>query len=145
MLRTKQALSCDQTELFQTAAYDAAMRKKERPALGQRLVELRQAVGLTQMALGEQLGVHHSNIAFWELSGTPPRGEVLPKLAHALGVSVDELLGVTPPKPKRQAAKGRLQLVFESAARLPRRQQEKIVEVVEAMVERHSNGASKAT
>jgi transcriptional regulator with XRE-family HTH domain len=145
MLRTKQALSCDQTELFQAAAYDAAMRKKERPALGQRLVELRQAVGLTQMALGEQLGVHHSNIAFWELSGTPPRGEVLPKLAHALGVSVDELLGVTPPKPKRQAAKGRLQLVFESAARLPRRQQEKIVEVVEAMVERHSNGASKAT
>jgi transcriptional regulator with XRE-family HTH domain len=51
---------------------------------------------------------HPSDIAFWELSGTPPRGEVLPKLAHALGVSVDALLGVTPPKPKKQAAKGRL-------------------------------------
>lgn len=113
------------------------MRKKDRPALGQRLVELRQTAGLTQMQLAERLGIHHSNIAFWELSGTPPRGEVLPRMAAALGVSVDALLGVTPPKPKRQAAKGRLQLVFEAAATLPRRQQEKIAEFVEAFVAQH--------
>ena len=65
---------------------------------------------------------------------------MLPKLAHALGVSVDELLGVTPPKPKKQAAKGRLQLVFESASKLPRRQQQKIAEVVEALVAQRVNG-----
>ena len=141
MLRTRQAFSSGQSELFISVAYDADMRKKDRPALGKQLAELRQAAGLTQMQLAEKVGVHHSNIAFWELSGTPPRGEVLPKMAYALGVSVDALLGVTPPKPKRQAAKGRLQLVFESAARLPRRQQEKIVEVVEAMVEKHSKAA----
>jgi hypothetical protein len=52
---------------------------------------------------------------------------------------VDALLGVTPPKPKRQAAKGRLQLVFETASKLPRRQQQKIVEVVEALVAQHAN------
>jgi transcriptional regulator with XRE-family HTH domain len=136
-----QALFSSQSELFTATVYDDAMRKKERPLLGQRLVELRQAAGLTQMQLAERLGVHHSNIAFWELSGTAPRGQVLPTMAQALGVSVDVLLGVTPPKPKRQAAKGRLQLVFESAAMLPRRQQEKIVEVVEAMVEKHSKAA----
>jgi len=138
-----QALSSDPSELFPTVGYDAAMRKKERPALGQRLVELRQAAGLTQMQLADKLGVHNSNIAFWELSGTPPRGEVLPKMAEALAVSVDELLGVTPPKPKKQAAKGRLQLVFESASKLPRRQQQKIAEVVEALVSQHGNGHSK--
>ncbi len=136
-----QALFFSQSEIFQTGAYDRAMRKKERPPLGQRLVELRQAAGLTQMQLAERLGVHHSNIAFWELSGTAPRGQVLPQMAQALGVSVDVLLGVTPPKPKRQAAKGRLQQVFESAAKLPRRQQGKIVEVVEAMVAQHSKAA----
>lgn len=139
-----QGLSSSLPELFQNVAYDAAMAKKaRRPALGQRLVELRQAAGLTQMGLADKLGVHHSNIAFWELSGTPPRGEVLPKMAHALGVSVDELLGVTPPKPKKQAAKGRLQQVFESAAKLPRRQQQKIAEVVTALVAQHrqQNGA----
>jgi len=62
-----------------------------------RLVELRQAAGLTQVQLAEKIGVHPSNIGFWELSGTPPRGEVLPKLAQALSVSVDVLLGVTRP------------------------------------------------
>jgi transcriptional regulator with XRE-family HTH domain len=116
--------------------------QRERPAYGQHLTGLREAAGLTQQQLAEKLGLPQSNIAFWERSDKPPRGEVLPKLADALGVSVDALLGVIPPKPKRQAAKGRLQLVFESAAKLPRRQQEKIVEVVEAMVEKHSKAAA---
>jgi transcriptional regulator with XRE-family HTH domain len=103
------------------------------------LVGLREAAGLTQQQLADLIGVDQSNIAFWERWGKAPRGEVLPKMAHALGVSVDTLLGVTPPKPKRQAAKGRLQLVFETASRLPRRQQQKIVEVVEALVAQHAN------
>lgn len=92
------------------------------------------------MQLADKVGVHHSSIAYWELSGTPPRGEVLPRLAAALGVSIDALLGVKPPKPKRQAAKGRLQRVFENAAKLPRRQQEKVAEFVEAFVAQHAGG-----
>jgi transcriptional regulator with XRE-family HTH domain len=136
-----QAFSLRQSEFFPAVGYDAAMRKKDRPPLGLRLAELRQAAGLTQVQLAEKIGVHPSNIGFWELSGTPPRGEVLPQLAQVLGVSVDALLGVTPPKPKKQAAKGRLQLVFESASKLPRRQQEKVAEFVEAFVNQHSKAA----
>ena len=134
-----QAFSFQQSGDFPAADYDAAMRKKDRPPLGLRLTELRQAAGLTQIQLADKLGVHPSNIGFWELSGTPPRGEVLPKMANALGVSVDALLGVTPPKPKRQAAKGRLQSVFEAASKLPRRQQEKVAEFVGAFVKQHAN------
>ena len=85
--------------------------KKDRPPFARHMTELRQSAGLTQMQLAEKVGVHHSSIAFWELSGTSPRGEVLPMLALALGVSTDALLGVSPPKPKKQAAKGRLQRV----------------------------------
>ncbi|MGA2871812.1 MAG: hypothetical protein ABSF34_21965, partial [Verrucomicrobiota bacterium] len=59
--------------------------------------------------------------------------------ANALGVSVDVLLGVTPTKPKRQAAKGRLQHVFEAASKLPRRQQEKVADFVGAFVAQHAN------
>jgi transcriptional regulator with XRE-family HTH domain len=141
MLVFMQAFSSDQSEFFPAVAYDATMRKKNRPPLGLRLTELRQAAGLTQVQLAERIGVHPSNIGYWELSGTPPRGEVLPKLAHTLGASVDTLLGVTPPKPKKQAAKGRLQLVFEAASKLPRRQQEKVAEFVEAFVNQHSKAA----
>jgi transcriptional regulator with XRE-family HTH domain len=121
--------------------YDADMRicKKDRPPFARHMTDLRQSAGLTQMQLAEKVGVHHSSIAFWELSGTSPRGEVLPMLAHALGVSTDALLGVSAPKPKKQAAKGRLQRVFENASKLPRRQQEKVAEFVEAFVAQHAH------
>lgn len=116
--------------------------KKPRGAFGARLVALREAAGLTQHQLADRLKVHQTNIAFWERWDKAPRGEVLPDLARHLGVTVDELLGVAPPKPKRQpAAKGRLQKVFESAAKLPRRQQDKVAEFLEAFVERQGNGS----
>jgi transcriptional regulator with XRE-family HTH domain len=114
--------------------------QRERPDYGRHLAELREAAGLTQQALADRLGVHQSNIAFWERWDKPPRGEVLPRLAEALGISIDTLLGITPHKPKQQAAKGRLQRVFENASKLPRRQQHKIVEVVEALVAQHAHG-----
>jgi transcriptional regulator with XRE-family HTH domain len=139
-----QALFPEQSELFETGGYAGGMARKERPPLGQRLTELRQAAGLTQTQLAGRIGVHPSNVGFWELSGTPPRGEVLPKMAEVLGVSIDALLGIIPPKPKKQAAKGRLQLVFESASKLPRRQQQKIAEVVEALVNQLANTNSNA-
>ena len=118
--------------------YNAAMRKSDlsrpRPPMAQRLVELRQKAGLTQTELATAVGVAVSNIAFWELKGTPPRGEVLPALAKALAVSVDELLGAAPVKPRAPAPAGKLQMIFARAAKLPRRQQAKLAEFVEAFV-----------
>jgi len=103
---------------------------------------LREAAGLTQQQLADQLGVDQSNIAFWERWGKAPRGEVLPAMAGALNVSVDELLGVTPPKPKKQAAKGRLQQLFETASKLPRRQQEKVADFLENYLRGASSNVS---
>lgn len=117
---------------FEADPYNAAMSKADRPPLAKRLAALRKDAGLSQAQLAAKIEVHASNIAYWELSGTPPRGEVLPALARELGVSVDELLGVTPQKPA--IAKGRLQEAFHAAAKLPRRKQQKIVEVVEALL-----------
>jgi transcriptional regulator with XRE-family HTH domain len=144
MLSDMQELSFAMPVLMKSCGYDADMQKTERPPLARRLVELRQALGLSQAQLAEKIGVNASNIAFWELKGTAPRGEVLPALAQALRVSVDELLGVKLPKPKRAVAKGRLQLMFESASKLPRRQQEKILDILEPFVRQHDTGQSKA-
>lgn len=141
MPRTTQAFLSPPAGFFGEVVYDALMRKKDRPVLGKHLAELRQAAGLTQMQLADKLGVHHSNIAFWELTGTPPRGEVLPQMARALGVSVDELLGAAPVKPRVQAPAGKLQMIFARAAKLPRRQQAKLAEFVEAFVERQEKAS----
>lgn len=117
---------------FQNIEYHAAMSKAARPPLGVRIATLRKDAGLSQVDLARRINTSSSNVAFWEQTGTPPRGEILPALARELGVSVDELLGVTPLKPA--IAKGRLQEAFHAAAKLPRRQQQKIVEVVEALL-----------
>jgi transcriptional regulator with XRE-family HTH domain len=48
------------------------------------------------------LGVPQANIAFWERSEKPSRSEVLPKMAEALGVSVEDLLIVETGKAETQ-------------------------------------------
>lgn len=96
---------------------------------GVHLAELRKAAGLSQNQLADKLGVPQSNISFWEQWEKPPRGEVLPKLAESLGVSMDELLNFTAPRPK-----GKVKEAFEAVSKLPRRQQEHVLKVVNALV-----------
>jgi transcriptional regulator with XRE-family HTH domain len=108
--------------------------------MGAHLAQLREAAGFTQRQLADKLGVPLSNITFWERSEKPPRTGILPKMAEALGVSVDALLRVGPIKPKKAVANGRLQQVFEKVSKLPRRQQQKVVEMAEGFLSLHSNG-----
>ncbi len=72
--------------------------------------------------------------AFWERSEKPPLSDVFPKMAQALGVSVEDLLVVGDEKPlRKKAAKsnsrpaGKVREVFDRVSKLPRRQQEHIV------------------
>ncbi len=138
-----QELSLVKDVFFRDPVYDETMQKSERPPLAKHLASLRHAAGLSQAQLAQRLGVHPSNIAFWELSGTAPRGEVLPALARALGVTIDELLNFKPTR-THGGPVGKVRQVFEAVSRLPRRQQKKIVELLEPFVERHSNGHKQA-
>jgi transcriptional regulator with XRE-family HTH domain len=110
---------------------------RPQPEMGAHLAQLRETAGITQKQLAEKLGVPLSNITFWERSEKPPRAEMLPKMAEALNVSVDTLLRIEPVKPKKSIAKGRLQTVFEEVAKLPRRQQQKVVEMAEGFLSLH--------
>jgi hypothetical protein len=91
------------------------------------------------------LGVHRSNIGFWENNGIIPRSDLLAPMAEALGVSVNDLLGKAS-KPKRAAAPmGRARLVFDQVSKLPRRQQQHIIRVVEDLIAaKRLNGHAKA-
>jgi len=114
---------------FPFATYTAAMSK----AAGSRLRSLREASGLSLRELARQIGEESSNVSFWERTGTLPRSNVLVPIAKALGVTVEELLGQERPK-RAPAPGGKVRSVFEQVQKLPRRQQDKIVEVVEALL-----------
>jgi len=92
--------------------------------------------------LARRIGEDHSNVRYWETSGNLPRSDVLIPMAKALGVSVEQLLGEAKPKLMR-APKGKIGEVFESVTRLPRRQQQKIAEVVKALVAQHGQEAKQ--
>lgn len=101
------------------------------------LRELRLAAGLSVRELARRINQQPTNVSYWERTGQTPRSDVLMPMATALGVSVEELLGSTPARRPSAPVKGRLQLVFAAASQLPRRQQDKIAEFVEAFVAQH--------
>jgi len=113
---------------------------KSRPASGARLVALRKAAALTQAELAVLVGEKQQNIAFWEQSDKPPRSDVLPKLADALGVSLQTLLGAKHKPSRRQGGPvGNVRRLFEEVSRLPRRKQQKVIEFVSAFVSQHKS------
>ncbi len=75
----------------------------------------------------------HTNVAYWETSGNLPRSDVLLPMAQALGVSVEELLGAPKPKASGKPA-GKAQQLFSAVSKLPRRQQEKIFDILRPFV-----------
>jgi transcriptional regulator with XRE-family HTH domain len=102
------------------------------------LRELRQASGLSVRELARRIDQQPTNGSYWERTGQTPRSDVLLPMAAALGVSVEQLLGANSTRRRQgSAVKGRLQQVFAAASQLPRRQQDKIAEFVEAFVAQH--------
>lgn len=114
---------------FGFVPYTAAMSQ----AAGSRLRSLREASGLSLRELARQIGEQPTNLSYWERTGNLPRADLILPIARALGVTPEEILGQD--KPARAAApSGKVRTVFEQVLKLPRRRQDKIVEVVEALL-----------
>lgn len=62
------------------------------------------------------------------------RLEQLTALAKILGVRSDEVLGERPHARRQNGPVGRTRRVFETVSAMPRHQQQKIIDVVEALV-----------
>lgn len=56
-----------------------------------RIKELREAAGMTQVALAQAIGVTQGTIASWERGGCLPSVAKIPALAKILGCAIDDL------------------------------------------------------
>lgn len=63
--------------------------------MGARLKMAREHAGLTQTALGEQLGVRQNTISGWETAGLTCSPDLLVQLARVLRVTTDWLLNLS--------------------------------------------------
>lgn len=113
--------------------------KRPRPPFGERLHALREQAGLSQAQVADKLGISPRAYGFWEREPVALRPEQLTTLAQVLGTTADALLGLRPAKQRGSGPTGKARRVFEVVSKLPRRQQQKIAEVVEALVAQHAN------
>lgn len=124
---------------FPAGRYDEDMQtgrppKHQRPPLGERIAAFRERAGLSQQQVADALGVNQQVIAYWERRAASLRPEQLAALADVFKVSIEDLLGQRTRQQRDSGPTGKARLVFDAVSRLPRRQQQKIVEVVEALI-----------
>jgi transcriptional regulator with XRE-family HTH domain len=136
-----------QTSFMQTLGYKSPMGRKTektRPEQGQRLSELRKASGLSQYQLASRIGVTQSSVGYWEMSDKPPRAEILPQLAQALGVTVEDILNSKTKKDSLPALNGKARKMFVEISQMPRSQQDKICSILEPYVSQYRQGEVQA-
>ena len=111
----------------------------ERTAFGTRLHALREAAGLTQQEVAEQLDIAQSSYATWERQTPAIRPDQLDRLADILGVAVADFFSTKPPTASQRGGPlGRARRVFEEISALPRKKQKRILDVVEDLLVAHT-------
>ena len=113
--------------------------KPRATAFGQRLAGLRQKAELSQAQLGDKLALSQRAIANWEMRETTSlRPDQITQLAEVLNVSVEFLItGAEPGEKSKPGPKGKLAETFLAVSELPRRQQQKVVEMAQGFVALH--------
>ena len=132
----------EENEPYNDGVMAGRLNTKEAPPFGQRMATLRQRKGLTQIQLAARMKTTQKMIDYYERRSPNPTLEVMQKVAGALEVSVVELLGeeaATVRVARKSGPTSKLQMMFEQVGRLPRRQQEKIVEVVSALMSQYES------
>ncbi|MFD2304864.1 helix-turn-helix transcriptional regulator [Roseibacillus ishigakijimensis] len=109
--------------------------KTQQPDYGAHLASLRHAASLSQQQVADLVGVRQATVAAWERSATPPRGEFLVPLSETLAVSLEVLLQADKRKSARhRGPASKLENLVAQATQLPRRRQQRIASLLEALI-----------
>ncbi len=110
------------------------MKSNQGSDFGQRMTELRKAVGYTQVELAKELGISQRMISHYEGRAEHPPAAILPGLAKTLGVTTDELLGLKPIK-KTRKPDTRLQRRLQQIQKLDARPRKQIMQLIDTFIE----------
>ena len=111
---------------------------------GERLADLRKAMGLTQKQLGEKVGVSNRVIAYYEGETDYPPAHLIEPLAKALKVSSDELLGLKRIKQQLNPEHAALWRRLKKIETLPKRDQKALLHYLDALVSKNGDDGDRA-
>ena len=84
--------------------------------VGEQIAKYRKERHLTQEQLGEAVGVTNRTVSKWEAGVSMPGVDLIPSVASALGISLDQLFGIEPEK-KGKAAPDAVREAIAAAVR----------------------------
>lgn len=96
-------------------------RKQVISEIGERIKRCRLALGMNKAQLASKAGLTRPSITYYENRNTKPTLQSLRKLADALGVSVDYLIGLKK-NPKNGLEDLKIQLLFKNIEKLNERE-----------------------
>ena len=101
---------------------------------GQRLARIRKAKSYTQVELAAKLGIIQVMVSDYERDKLRPYHEMIVRMAKALEISADELLGVKPFKSKDVKVSLKLQRRMKKIDALPPAKQKVILQTIDAFI-----------
>ena len=107
---------------------------KPAPPFGERLAALRKAQGLTQLQLAQKLGLSVDMLTYYERRAKNPTVEVVNKVAKALNVSINELLGVECKPTRKPGPPSELEARLEEVRKLPRQRQKFVLDLINTIL-----------
>jgi transcriptional regulator with XRE-family HTH domain len=108
---------------------------KTQDTLGRRIARLRRDRGLTQVELAERLGITQPAVSDYENDDTRLPADAVIQIAHILGVSADELLGLKESSSNPGGSRNRrLYRRLQEIEKLPRRDQQALLRTIEAFI-----------
>jgi len=105
-------------------------------AFAERLRELREQRGLTQVRLAELQGMAPRRYNRWERGGNTPHLEMLIRIADILQVSLDELVGRSEPHAEPAIRNHELHQLVQQLDQLPDEDQLALIRVMDGLVKR---------
>lgn len=109
----------------------------EPASFGPRLAELRKAAGFTQVELAAELGISQRMMAYYESPNATPPANLLPNIATALGLSIDDLFGrAAKRRLVKQDGDSRLRRRLLAIEKLDTVEKRQMLQLLDAFIER---------
>ena len=117
-------------------ARTATSKQPVEEGFGERLARLRKARGYTQTELGEILDLSQRMMTYYEREEGRPPAHLLGRMAEALGVSVEEVLGLKPVADKPAPRNTRLWRKLREIEKLPASDRRAVIKLVDGLLAR---------
>lgn len=118
------------------------VEKEVEEPFGQRMARLRKAAGYSQRSLATELGISFRMVAYYEAQTEHIPAHLLPRLADALGITVDQLLGREAISPRKKPENQQLLRKLRRVELLPPRARTAVIDHIEALLAKHRSASS---